>query len=189
MSLEDFIDRARELDVDGVSLESCFIDKKDDPGYLGSVRARLDDYGLDRVYAWGHPDGLEGGKNQNEYKEMVRSLEHAQTIRGLGEEPFTVSRDGEDVPDLVRNHHDLLEAVLTAGKKGINIQRYKGLGEMNAEQLWDTTMDPSTRTLLQVQIEDVADGDNIFTTLMGDQVEPRRLFIEANALNVKNLDI
>ena len=80
MSLEDFIDRARELEVDGVSLESCFIDKKDDPGYLGSVRDRLDDYGLDRVYAWGHPDGLEGGRNQAEYKEMVRSLEHAQTI-------------------------------------------------------------------------------------------------------------
>ncbi|MCZ6795759.1 MAG: sugar phosphate isomerase/epimerase, partial [Planctomycetota bacterium] len=80
MTLEDFIDRARELEVDGVSLESCFIDRRDDRGYLESVKARLDDHGLDRVYAWGHPDGLEGGKNQREYEEMLRSLEHAGTI-------------------------------------------------------------------------------------------------------------
>jgi sugar phosphate isomerase/epimerase len=80
MTLEDFIDRARELDVDGVSLESCFIDRKDDAGYLESVKARLDDYGLDRVYAWGHPDGLEGGKNEDAYDEMIRSFDHAEKI-------------------------------------------------------------------------------------------------------------
>ncbi|NOY42634.1 MAG: sugar phosphate isomerase/epimerase [Planctomycetes bacterium] len=80
MTLEDFLDRAHELQVDGVSLESCFIPKKDDPGYLQSVRDRLDEYGFDRVYAWGHPDGLEGGNNKAEYDEMIRSLKHAQQI-------------------------------------------------------------------------------------------------------------
>jgi len=83
----------------------------------------------------------------------------------------------------------LLDYFITAGRKGITIGRYKGLGEMNPEQLWMTTMDPSVRTLLQVKAEDHAEADLMFTTLMGDQVEPRRKFIEDNALDVKNLDI
>ena len=80
MTLEDFIDRAHALGVDGVSLESCFIPNKEDPGYLRSVQQRLDGYGFDRVYAWGHPDGLQGGTSPVEYQDMIASLAHAEQI-------------------------------------------------------------------------------------------------------------
>ncbi len=82
-----------------------------------------------------------------------------------------------------------MEKVLTAAKKDLSIQRYKGLGEMNPEQLWETTMDPAKRTLLKVRIDDMVETDQIFTVLMGDAVEPRRKFIEDNALDVRNLDV
>jgi DNA gyrase subunit B len=84
---------------------------------------------------------------------------------------------------------DVVDYFISAGKKGVAINRYKGLGEMNPEQLWETTMDPTVRTLLQVRAEDHTEADLMFTTLMGDQVEPRRKFIEDNALDVKNLDV
>jgi DNA gyrase subunit B len=84
---------------------------------------------------------------------------------------------------------DLFNFVLEQGRKDYQIQRYKGLGEMTAEQLWQTTMDPSRRTLLEVKLEDLTETEAIFTTLMGENVEARRKFIEDNALDVKNLDI
>jgi DNA gyrase subunit B len=90
---------------------------------------------------------------------------------------------------VIADADELAEHIIAAGKRNLSIQRYKGLGEMNPTQLWDTTMNPETRTLLQVNIEDAIETDEIFTVLMGDQVEPRRRFIEDNALNVKNLDI
>lgn len=83
---------------------------------------------------------------------------------------------------------DLLKAILQEGEKGLSIQRYKGLGEMNPDQLWETTLDPDARTFLQVKIEDMAEADDIFSKLMGDDVEPRRNFIQQNALSVENLD-
>jgi DNA gyrase subunit B len=93
--------------------------------------------------------------------------------------------------EIVEKHtaRELFDYVLGEGRKEYMVQRYKGLGEMTAEQLWETTMDPERRTLLQVRLEDIAETENIFTTLMGENVEARRKFIEDNALDVKNLDI
>ncbi len=117
-----------------------------------------------------------------------------QGIRALGEPPFVLTvldKDGRptgepsEVPDL----ESLWDTIDARARKGLGIQRYKGLGEMNPEELWETTMDPETRTLLQVRIEDALEAEELFSVLMGDQVEPRRAFIESNALNVKNLDI
>ena len=101
--------------------------------------------------------------------------------------PLTVKENGNSIG--LSSREELLNYLLALGKKELSIQRYKGLGEMNAEQLWETTMNPATRTLLKVSIDDVVQTDAIFTILMGDAVEPRRKFIEDNALNVRNLDI
>ncbi|MCA1960668.1 MAG: DNA gyrase subunit B, partial [Desulfomonile sp.] len=104
----------------------------------------------------------------------------------LGEPPFPVTLDGKiiEVPSFSR----LVDLITRQGRSKISMQRYKGLGEMNAEQLWETTMNPEKRVLLQVTVEDAVRANEIFSTLMGDQVEPRREFIEKNALNVVNLD-
>ena len=106
---------------------------------------------------------------------------------GLGRPPYRLKRKG--VEATFSNSADLVKEILESGKKGLSIQRYKGLGEMNPGQLWDTTMDPETRSLLQVTLEDVTGVDEIFTILMGDEVEPRRNFIQKHALEVRNLDV
>jgi len=105
----------------------------------------------------------------------------------LGPPPYVLDNGGET--EELQRLEELASRVNELGKKGLAIQRYKGLGEMNPEQLWETTMDPTRRTLLQVRVEDAYEADKLFSTLMGDLVEPRREFIETNALNVRNLDV
>jgi DNA gyrase subunit B len=119
-------------------------------------------------------------------------LANHRDIPPLGGEIIVSSTGAADekVADVrLRSLDELVEYFVAAGKKGITVGRYKGLGEMNPDQLWATTMDPEARTLLQVRAEDHTEADLMFTTLMGDQVEPRRKFIEDNALDVKNLDV
>jgi DNA gyrase subunit B len=119
--------------------------------------------------------------------EMKRVRELAKSIGGFLDGPYIVTRNGDS-----ERHHSLpavVDAIYESAKKGLVVSRYKGLGEMNAETLWETTMDPTKRRLLQVNVEDAVEADQIFSILMGDAVEPRRDFIDKNALNVRNLDI
>ena len=119
-----------------------------------------------------------------EYREIKKLF---ADLSGIGLPPYMVEEGDTKTP--LRSLSEVLGYVMEGGKKGQYIQRYKGLGEMNPEQLWETTMNPETRVLLQVRIEDAVEADEIFSTLMGDEVEPRRKFIEEHALTVKNLDV
>ncbi len=125
--------------------------------------------------------------NLASFVEFQKAVELFTALEDRLAPPFITGENGtsEELP----TRDALLEKVLTAAKKDLTIQRYKGLGEMNPEQLWETTMNPDKRTLLQVRIDDAVETDEIFTVLMGDAVEPRRKFIEDNALDVRNLDV
>ncbi len=125
--------------------------------------------------------------NMASYVEFQKAVALKEKLEAEFPAPFILGENGTS--ETINSRSDLLEKVLATAKKDLTIQRYKGLGEMNPEQLWETTMDPAGRTLLQVRIEDAIETDEIFTILMGDQVEPRRKFIEDNALDVKNLDV
>ena len=136
---------------------------------------------------------LNGGHKFAVNREFFSSPEFRQLMSvskefvTLNRGSYTLSGDGER--KIIDDPKRLLTELMERGKKGLSIQRYKGLGEMNPDQLWATTMDPSKRTLLKVQIEDAVEAHDIFTTLMGEKVEPRRDFIQNNALEVTELDI
>lgn len=171
------VERLEEFENDG-ALYSYHIreDKERGNNYIAII---IRQHGIDTEYRLDH-DFIDS----TEYK-RIRELNLA--INGLIEEGGYVAR-GEKTQQ-VQYFEDALEWLLTESKRGVYIQRYKGLGEMNPNQLWETTMDPEGRRMLQVTIEDAIGADQLFTTLMGDQVEPRRAFIEENALRVANLDV
>ncbi len=153
--------------------------------------------------------GWEGSVNNRGDVEVVRTLRGVQEKRVLPQEVFTSAEgrrlgqqaaglgeiyglpaklENKDRVAMIYAPSDLLDAVTKEGERGVSLQRYKGLGEMNADQLWETTLDPDARTLLQVKIDQVDEADEVFSMLMGDVVEPRREFIQKNALSVENLD-
>ncbi len=148
-----------------------------EPGFLISQEARR----LNRL-ATEHADAYAGTAR------LARLSSATPEPADTDEEPAAPVR-ATATGDLISRPSQLIEQIFAAGRKGLSIQRYKGLGEMNAEQLWETTLDPGHRTLLQVKIEDADVTDEILTRLMGDVVEPRREFIQDNALNVANLDV
>ncbi len=160
-------------------------------GFLVPAVERDEEHGTGAISFYQRKDGVERLVRIDwtlltsaEYRALAANLQGLDALRATH---FTLVRNNET--EILSNLDDAMEKMYTGAKKGLSFQRYKGLGEMNAEQLWETTMDPSRRRLLQVRIEDDVEADGIFTVLMGDQVEPRRLFIENNALNVRNLDV
>ena len=164
-------------------------------GELGSIEIELVPESDHGGFALRVAPGLYGVRRETRIDfESVRSAEFGElrriteTLATLLEGPFTMVIGG-GAPAEINSFDQLATAIEDAGRKGLQIQRYKGLGEMNADQLWETTMDPARRNLLEVSIGDVDRAKQIFSTLMGDLVEPRREFIEINALNVRNLDV
>jgi DNA gyrase subunit B len=120
-------------------------------------------------------------------QEATRLADRAEALREIYDEPVTYARKGDET--VLHGPVGLFEAVMAFGRKGLQLQRYKGLGEMTAQQLWETTLDRDVRSLLQVKVKDTQDADDMFVKLMGDVVEPRREFIQDNALSVANLDV
>ncbi|MCV2448699.1 MULTISPECIES: DNA topoisomerase (ATP-hydrolyzing) subunit B [Paracoccus] len=176
----------------------------DAQGVAAAVAARLDMIAEEYERGWtGRPTQDAGIR----LTRLLRGVEESRTLDGsmlrsgesrrlgamteglqdiYGQTAHLIRKD-RDIP--IHGPLSLLQAIFLEGEKGLSLQRYKGLGEMNPEQLWETTLDPAARTMLQVRIEDLSEADDIFTKLMGDVVEPRRDFIQQNALNVENLDI
>jgi DNA gyrase subunit B len=140
------------------------------------IRVRAGTAGRTTTVSWAFLDGPE-------LRELTAIEDH---LGALGPAPWTLLDGSKSTPSCTGAAPSIIDE---RGKKGATIQRYKGLGEMSAEQLWETTMDPAKRIMLRVRVEDAAATDKVMTLLMGDEVEPRRAFIEKNALNARNLDI
>ncbi len=195
--LEAFAGLGGILTKENVRLRKVFSDKK----LLAEIEVKISDAGYETDLIADEEHGLHSidisfesgsggvvlGWDLASYVEFQKSLQLNSALEESFPGPYTLTKKDETI--LLEDRIELLDAVVSGAKKEISIQRYKGLGEMNPEQLWETTMNPEGRTLLQVRIEDAVETDEIFTILMGDQVEPRREFIENNALDVKNLDV
>jgi DNA gyrase subunit B len=195
--LESMSGRKGLMQKEGRKLHDVFADED----LLGKVEVALAEEGYKTDLTFDEEHGLSEIEIKNinngnsgfidwelaTHVEFQRAVELYKSFTQLSQPPFVVKEGNSETE--VETRDDLLNHILTAAKKDLHIQRYKGLGEMNPEQLWETTMNPEKRTLLQVNIDDAVETDEIFTVLMGDQVEPRRKFIEDNALEVKNLDI
>ena len=148
----------------------------------GKIKILLKDEELE--FSWNQLENL----SLNDYVMLLQV--HRNLIQILGDQgSWHLEEPDKDISHTCKSWYEVQEYVTNYGKNGIYLQRYKGLGEMNPDQLWETTLDHETRTLKQVTIEDLVESDGMFTVLMGDHVEPRRNFIEENALRVKNLDI
>ncbi len=174
------------------------------PEVVARVAHRLDGLAPETERGWAGDVAADGGVR---FRRIVRGVAEVRSIDGMAlrsAEARQLARLSEALADTygqpakllrkdrevaIRAPSELIDVIMAEGEKGIALQRYKGLGEMNAEQLWETTLDPDARTLLQVRIDHMAEADEIFTKLMGDVVEPRRQFIQDNALSVVNLDI
>jgi DNA gyrase subunit B len=163
-------------------------------GNLKNIRVAIDQDIENSLYQF----ELAGVSQSREFKVQFNSdffdsvlvqklLESYEPIKNVDYPPFKLTQS--ETVQTASSREELLDSILQAGKKGLYIQRYKGLGEMNPDQLWETTMNPEKRVLLQVRADDLIESDNLFSMLMGDEVEPRREFIQGNALEVKNLDV
>ncbi|MGQ8367317.1 DNA topoisomerase (ATP-hydrolyzing) subunit B [Glaciecola sp. 1036] len=187
---QDVLDNKAALTSAGEKIISS-LTESDSESHTFTMEVRLDENGKNDLVIIMKQHGIDYEYHLNQ--EFISSPEYEkivklnQTINGLMEEGAYVKR-GEKV-NPIKTFEEALDWLMGEAKRGQYIQRYKGLGEMNPDQLWETTMDPNSRRMLQVTIEDAISADQLFTTLMGDQVEPRRNFIETNALNVENLDV